>query len=63
MKIEIKSWITGSILFEGDFSSIATALMAAVKNKTVLSGADLSGADLSDAAQGIGSNRWLASSL
>ena len=49
MKIEIKSWLTGSILFEGDFSSVAEALLKALKARANLSGADLSGANLSGA--------------
>jgi uncharacterized protein YjbI with pentapeptide repeats len=49
MKIEIKSWISGSVLFEGDFSCLAEAVSAAVKKFTNLSGADLSRADLSRA--------------
>ena len=53
MKIEIKSW-NGSVLFEGDFSSLAEAVVAAVKKKADLRGADLReanlrGADLSKA--------------
>jgi hypothetical protein len=47
MKIEIKSWISGSVLFEGDFSCLAEAVSAAVKKFTNLSRANLSGADLS----------------
>jgi hypothetical protein len=46
MKIEIKSWLNGSVLFEGDFSCLADAVKAAVKAGANLSGADLSGADL-----------------
>jgi len=46
MKIEIKHWISGSVLFEGDFSSLADALVAAVKGKTNLKGANLEGAYL-----------------
>ena len=40
MKIEIKS-LAGSILFEGDFASIADALVAAVKGNANLDGANL----------------------
>jgi hypothetical protein len=47
-KIQIKS-IAGSILFEGDFSSLADAVKAAVKSGADLSGADLSRANLSGA--------------
>ena len=49
MRIEIKSWYTGAILFEGDFSCLADAVKAAVKGRANLSRADLSGADLSGA--------------
>ena len=49
MRIEIKSWINGSVLFSGEFGSLKLAIVAAVGNKTDLSGADLSGADLSGA--------------
>jgi hypothetical protein len=49
MKIEIKSWLTGSVLFEGDFSCIADAVSAALKGGANLSGANLSGANLSGA--------------
>jgi hypothetical protein len=53
MKIEIKSAI-GSVLFSGDFSSLAEAVVAASKDGAYLSGAylsraNLSGADLSGA--------------
>jgi hypothetical protein len=48
MKIQIKS-IAGSILFEGDFSSLADAVKAAVKSDANLSGANLSRANLSRA--------------
>jgi hypothetical protein len=46
MKIEIKSWYTGSVLFEGDFSSLVEAVLAAIKAKADLRSADLSYADL-----------------
>ena len=49
MKIEIKSFLTGSILFEGDFSCLSEAVTAAVKARAYLSGANLSGANLSRA--------------
>ena len=48
MKIEIKT-IGGSVLFEGDFSSLSDAVKAAVKSRANLSRADLSRADLSRA--------------
>ena len=48
MKIEIKS-VFGKILFEGDFKSLADAVISAVKSRASLSCANLSGADLSDA--------------
>ena len=47
MKIKIKSWRTGSVLFEGDLACIADAVSAAVRARTNLSNADLYGADLS----------------
>ena len=47
MKIEIKSYWSGRLIFEGDFGSLKLCLEAAVKAKAVLRGADLSGADLS----------------
>jgi hypothetical protein len=49
MKIEIKSWWNGSVLFEGDFSCIAEAVSAAVRSRADLTGADLRGADLTRA--------------
>jgi uncharacterized protein YjbI with pentapeptide repeats len=49
MKIEIKHWLSGEILFEGDFSSLAAAVVAAVKGKKNLRGADLRGAYLTGA--------------
>jgi hypothetical protein len=49
MKIEIKSWLNGSILFEGDFSCLAEAVKAAVKARADLSRANLSRANLSRA--------------
>ena len=54
MKIEIKSWYTGGVLFTVEAESWKIAVEAAVREKVslsgaVLRGADLSGADLSDA--------------
>jgi hypothetical protein len=49
MKIEIRSWINGSLLFSGEFGSLKLAVVAAVGQKTNLRGADLRGADLRDA--------------
>jgi hypothetical protein len=46
MKIEIKSWITGDVLFEGDFSCLADAVKSAVKSRANLSGVKLTGANL-----------------
>ena len=48
MKIEIKS-LAGSVLFEGDFGSLAEALIAAVKHGAYLYGANLNGANLNGA--------------
>lgn len=49
MKVEIKNRFTGSVLFEGEFTSIKLCLEAAVKVHAPLGGADLRGADLRDA--------------
>ena len=49
MKIEIKCWRKGFVLFEGDFSSVADCLRTAVKRDANLQGADLQGADLEGA--------------
>ena len=46
MKIEIKSWLNGSVLFEGDFSCLADAVKAAVSKKADLRSANLRSADL-----------------
>ena len=46
MKIEIKSWMTGSLLFEGDFSCIADAVKAAIKSSVDLRSVDLRFVDL-----------------
>ena len=48
MKIQIKS-LAGSILFEGDFSAVKDALLAALKNDADLRGAYLGGANLGGA--------------
>ncbi len=48
MKIQIKS-IAGSILFEGDFSCVKNAVLAAIKSSADLRSADLSYADLRSA--------------
>ena len=45
MKIQIKS-ILGKVLFEGDFESVAKAVVAAVKSSANLRYANLSSADL-----------------
>ena len=54
MRIEIKSWLTGRVLFEVQTESWKVAVELAVKSgadlsRANLSGADLSGADLSGA--------------
>jgi hypothetical protein len=46
MKIEIKNRWTGTIIFEGDFESLAPAVKEALKKITSLRDADLCGADL-----------------
>src|SRR3954467_2036884 len=56
MKIEIKS-IWGDLLFEGDFSSLAEALVAAVNRNANLYGANLDGANL-DGANLYGANLY-----
>jgi len=48
MKIEIKS-VFGTVLFSGDFSSLADAVVSAIKSCANLSRADLSRANLSGA--------------
>ena len=49
MKIEIKSWLTGAVLFEGDFSCLAEAVKSAVAKKANLSDANLTRANLTRA--------------
>jgi hypothetical protein len=49
MRIEIKSWLSGGILFEGEFGSLKVALEAAVKSRANLDGANLDGANLTGA--------------
>jgi hypothetical protein len=46
MKIEITNRFTGTIIFEGDFSSLAEAVVASVRGKKNLYGAYLKGAYL-----------------
>ena len=47
MQIEIKSWLTGSVLFSGEYENIREALEAGVKSRAdIMSGADLSRANL-----------------
>ena len=46
MQIEIKSWLTGSVLFSGEYENIREALEAGVKSRANLSCAYLSGADM-----------------
>ena len=46
MKIQIKHWLTGSVLFEGDFGGLLECLKAAFKADANLRGADLRGASL-----------------
>jgi hypothetical protein len=49
MKFEIKSWFSGSVIFEGEFGSMKLCVEAAISQKKSLSDADLSGADLRNA--------------
>jgi hypothetical protein len=48
-KIQIKSWLNDSILFECEAENMKDALRQAVKSGANLSGANLSGANLSGA--------------
>ena len=47
MKIEIKSWYDGHVIFAGEFGSLKLAVEAAVKSGSDLSGSNLRGSDLS----------------
>ena len=62
MKIQVKSWITGGVLFAIDADSWNLAVEAAVKSGAYLRGADLRGAALSGAdlsgADLRGADRW-----
>jgi hypothetical protein len=49
MKIEIKSWYAGNVLFAFETDSIRVALEMAVKARATLTRADLRGADLTGA--------------
>ena len=49
VKIEIKHWLEGRILFSGEFGNIRIALEAAVNQGADLTGAYLKGADLTGA--------------
>ena len=49
MKKEIKSWLTGNVLYSAKAKNIKELLMSAIKAGAVLSHANLSGADLSGA--------------
>src|SRR5512133_612610 len=49
MRFEIKSYITGSILFSLETENIKLCVEAAVKQRADLQGADLQGADLQGA--------------
>jgi hypothetical protein len=49
MKKEIKSWLTGNVLYSAEAENIKELLMSAIKAGVNLSHADLSGADLSHA--------------
>ena len=52
MKIQIKSWLDGGVLFEGEFGSLKLAVEAAVKSGASLDGASLNGASLGGASLG-----------
>ena len=47
MKIEIKNWITGNVIFTGEYDSLCVGLVIAVKSRVDLFGANLTGANLS----------------
>src|SRR5690606_37281415 len=47
MKKEIKSWLTGNVLYRADAANIKELLMSAIKSRASLRGANLSGVDLS----------------
>lgn len=49
MNVEIKSWITGKVIFKVVAESLKAALRIAVEKHANLRGADLRGADLRDA--------------
>ena len=49
MKIQIKSWLDGGVLFEGEFGSLKLAVEAAVKSGASLNLASLDGASLNRA--------------
>jgi len=49
MNVEIKNRFTGAVIFGGEFASLRTAVIAAVKARADLTDADLTGADLTDA--------------
>ncbi len=46
MKIEIKSWVTGSVILEAEADSLRVALQVAVGKRADLHGADLQDANL-----------------
>ena len=50
MKIEIKHWLTGSVLFEGDFSCLKECVESAVRNGASLNRASLNRASLDGAS-------------
>ena len=60
MKVEIKSWFTGEILFECEAASLRIAVELALKAKANLRSADLSYANLRSAKN---CNKWLVDDL
>ena len=46
MKIEIKNWFTGKVIFGGEYSTVLVCLLAAIAAGADLRGANLYGADL-----------------
>ena len=44
--IHLTSWITGAVIYQGQFETVLQALAAAIKDGANLRGANLRGADL-----------------
>jgi len=50
MKVKIKRWDTGDVIFSGEYDSLKIAVEDAVKNRALLNGASLNGALLNGAS-------------